>query len=94
MQVTVIPLTDFTHDSINAREGRAIPNVDKSLADEWARNNLVRLQRSAPPREPRAREFNDPGKAPAAGAAQQSSLSPAARASLQTTAHGSRRGGR
>jgi len=95
MKVEAIALTDFVHDQINAIEGKLIqPLIDKTLADELVRSGLVRIRMNPHAREPRPREFDDPGKAPAAGRVQPSSSSPAARVSPQTTAHSSSRGGR
>ena len=94
MRVTVIPLTDFVHDDMKAHAGREIPGVDKTLADELARNGLVRIRMLPLARAPRQREFVDVGKAQAAGTEQQPSSSPAAPASQPTTARGSKHGGR
>jgi hypothetical protein len=84
-----IPLTDFVHDQIRAREGHPI-ELEDSIAMELERKGLVRV-RIAPARGRRAIGA-DPGKVQAAGAAQPSSASPAVRPSTSTTSPSSARG--
>lgn len=43
MQVQVVPLTDFVHGQINAREGRP-QMMEKGTADDLERAGLIRIR--------------------------------------------------
>lgn len=85
MRVQVIPNRDFTHDMIHFRRSVAV-FVDRSLALDLERAGHVRIkvQATAPP----------PGKVPAAGMGQLSSLLPAVRRLSPPTLHVPKHGGK
>jgi hypothetical protein len=89
MNVETIPLTDFQHDDICAREGQPIW-IEATLATDLERAGLLRI--IATPSIHRARRSATSGGAPAAGEDAPSSALPAARASTPTTVHLSERG--
>lgn len=88
--VEAVALTDFTHDNINARNGRVIERLDEQLALELERAGLVRIRVS--PLRGRRIIGVEPGKVQAAGEVQPPSSSQAARASTPTTLPSSVRG--
>lgn len=71
MRVAIVPLTDFVHGEINAREGRQIV-IDSGVASDLERAGLVRV-RMAP-----AQAKAEQGKAEDDGQGQPSSASQAA----------------
>lgn len=82
---TIVPLTEFVHGSITAREGRPI-EIDDATAAELERAGLVRI-RNEPPVNKAA-----PGKEPDDGAGQPSSVSPPAPVSTPATSPKSKPG--
>lgn len=97
MGVWCVPLTSFTHDRINAHEGKAF-QCRKALADDLERAGLVRVRRprvtpadvNVPPTA--VYPQGDAGKAQDDGAGRPSSVSPAAPASHPMTLNASERG--
>lgn len=86
MQVETLPLTNFVHGPIIAREGRALI-IDRALAGDLERAGLVRI---AP--APLAAPMAAPGKARDDGMGRPSSASHPALASSMLTSPLSRRG--
>jgi len=94
--IEVMPLDDFVHGTITARRGVPV-HVGKHTALGLERAGLVRVHQAAAPQKNKmdANPGDGPaGKTQAAGEAPPSSASPAAQASVQTTAKPSRRGAR
>jgi len=89
MLIESIPLTDFVHDNIRAREGHPI-DLDETTAMELERCGLVRVR--VGPARGRRSIGAAPGKVQAAGAVPPSSSSPVAHPSTSTTSPSSARG--
>ena len=87
--VEAVPLMDFQHDTIRARNGVPL-QIDHQLALDLERQALVRI-RVAPLRGRRILGV-DPGKVQAAGVELPSSSSQAAQVSTSTTSNSSERG--
>lgn len=92
MKIEVIPLTDFQHDDIRAREGHPL-DIEEAIAADLARTGLVRIPALTAPAMRGARALGvQPGKVRAGGVVAPQSSSPAARASASKTANESERG--
>jgi hypothetical protein len=89
--IETIPLTDFQHDDIRARDGHPLW-LEESLARDLERAGLLRIPTIPALVRGRRVAGIDPGKVLAAGVAAPSSASPAAPASPSTIAHSSEPG--
>lgn len=101
MKVTVVPLTSFAHDNIDAHEGKPFP-CEKGLAEQLEARGLVRIKRPPVegilPKEPTKPAAELGPKVPDDGGGPPSSASRAAPVSPTTTsppsAPGAKRGRR